>query len=90
MSYRVMNVKESEPIINNWIEQAVSVIESITGILVDSEDILYRLADSEWIFCGGYYENDETLIDMKSALIQLSRIVEREVKFIEDEKKGEY
>ena len=69
---------EAERIIDRWIEQAAGVIEAVTGgARPDTNDLLYELADSEWIFCGGFAEDEETIIDMESALRQLSYIVER-------------
>ena len=70
-------VSEANPIIDLWIEQAAGIIETITGVKPETEDLLYELADCEWIICGGFAEDEEELIDMESALRQLSYIVER-------------
>jgi len=70
-------VSEAERIIERWITQASEIIESVTGVTAENDDLLSELADCEWIYCGGFAGDDEEVIDMESALRQLSFIVER-------------
>jgi hypothetical protein len=67
---------------------AAELIRDITGVFMAPEEILTELSDCEWIFDGGTDENDEDLIDLDQALIQLSYIVERNIEYIQEEKAG--
>ena len=72
-------VSDAERITAKWIREAQETVERMTGVWPDEDDIIMQLCDAEWIFCGGFAEDDEELIDMESALRQLSFIVERTI-----------
>ena len=82
--FSVITVSQAEPIIQNWISEAVAEIEAKTGAQIDSNDILEQLADCEWLFCVTVDE-EETKINMISARAQLDHIVERNIKLIKEE-----
>ena len=81
---KTITVTQAEPIIQNWISEALAEIEERTGIQIDSNDILEQLADSEWIFSISSDE-EETKINMISARAQLDHIIERNIKLIKEE-----
>lgn len=81
---KTMTVTQAEPIIRNWISEAVAEIEAKTGAQIDSNDILEQLSDSEWIF-GISVDEEETKINMISARAQLDHIIERNIKLIKEE-----
>jgi len=77
----IMTATEAEPIIHNWIDEAIKVIEAHTGTVLEHDDILYQLADQEWTY-SIVIGDEEDEIYMKQAIIQLSYIVERNIDFI--------
>lgn len=81
--FSVITVSQAEPIIQNWISEAVTEIEARTGIQVDGNDILEQLSDSEWLFCVTVDE-EETKINMISARAQLDHIIKRTIKIIKE------
>ena len=81
---KTITVTQAEPIIQNWISEAVTEIEARTGIQVDGNDILEQLADCEWVF-GISVGEEETKINMISARAQLDHIIKRTIKLLEEE-----
>ena len=75
-------VSEAEKITRRWIREAQETVERMTGVWPDEDDIIMQLCDAEWIFCGGFAEDEEEIIDMVSMLKQLSVIVERTIEEI--------
>lgn len=78
MVNKIMTTAEAEPIINKWIDEAIEVIESQTGIVLEHDSVLYELADCEWMY-DIVIDEETSNIDMEEALIQLSYIVERNI-----------
>lgn len=80
---KTITVTHAEPIIRQWISEAVTEIEARTGAQVDGNDIMEQLSDSEWIF-GITVDDQETEVNMISARTQLDRITERTIKIIKE------
>ena len=78
MVNKIMTAAEAEPIIHKWIDEAIEAIESQTGIVLEHDDLLYELADCEWMY-DIVIDEDTANIDMEQAVIQLSYIVERNI-----------
>ena len=83
----MVTIKEAAPVIDQAIIEAAALIEEVTGTTADPEWIAEQLADSEWIY-GGCTDDEEDAIDLEEALLQLSYIVDRVVRFILDEQEA--
>ena len=79
--------EQAEPVVNDWISEAVNRIEAETGTRVDADDIMTQIADAEWIYAGGMVD-DIDYIDMELLKQQLEYIIANEIKVINDERTG--
>ena len=88
-SAAILRDSEAMPIVKKWISEAVESINTETGVTLESDFLLSRLANCDWIICGGYAEGDEPLVDMEITRRALDNIVKQEIKYIYDEKRAE-
>lgn len=84
----IISEKKAMPIINTLMENAVEEIKEKTGVEIDKGEILLELMDVEWIF-GVSIDEEEEYIDLTQAIKQIDYIVARNIKYIEEEQKGE-
>ena len=86
MSYGIMTFEQAMPITEEWIDQAVEMIEEKTvrgNTKYVKADVEEWISDCEWL----YYVNEDDVdsIDMDNFLVKLSQIVEEKIKWFYEE-----
>ena len=84
--------EESEKLVTFWIKVACLLVESETGVKPKEDDILFQLADSEWIFSCQNPDDDEDeadFVDLHCIGELLDDIVEDTIRDIKEEQEEE-
>lgn len=79
--------EDSETLVNYWITLAAIFIENATKVKPNRDDILFDLADSDWIFICQNPDDDEDetdFVDLGSIARLLDDIVDSTIKDIKD------
>lgn len=81
----VLSEKKADPIIDLLLKNAVEQIKTATNTDVEKSDIEEQLFDCEWLF-NINIDDEENFVDFTQLVKQLDYIIERNIKFIFEEK----
>ena len=84
----ILHENKSDPIVGLLIKSAADTIKEKTGVDFPADDIEQELFDCEWLF-GVNIDDEENYVDMTELVKQIDYIIERNIKYINDEKEQE-
>lgn len=84
----ILSEKKADPIVDLLLKNAVEQIKTATNTDVAKSDIEGQLFDCEWLF-NINIDDEENFVDFTQVVKQLDYIIERNIKFILEEKEQE-
>ena len=84
----VLSENKANPIVDLLLKNAVEQIKTATNTDVAKSDIEEQLFDCEWLFAINI-DDEENFVDFTQLVKQLDYIIERNIKYILDEKEAE-
>jgi len=84
----VLSEKKADPIIDLLLKNAVEQIKTATNTDIAKSDIEEQLFDCEWLFAINI-DDEENFVDFTQLAKQLDYIIERNIKFIIEEREQE-
>lgn len=81
----ILSENKANPIVDLLIKSAVETIKEKTGVKIRYQHIAIELFDSEWLFSVNI-DDEENHVDMTALVKQLDYIIERNIKYIFDER----
>ena len=83
----ILSENKANPIVNLLIKSAAETIKEKTGVKIRKEEIEIELFDSEWLFSVNI-DPEKNYVDLTELVKQLDYIIERNIKYINDEKEN--
>jgi len=83
----ILSENKSKKIVDLLIKNAADTIKEKTGVKIRKEEIEIELFDSEWLFSVNI-DPEKNYVDLTELVKQLDYIIERNIKYINDEKEN--
>lgn len=83
----ILTENKANPIVDLLIKSAVETIKEKAGYTMPADEIEQELFDAEWLF-GVNIDDEENHVDMTELVKQLDYIIERNIKYIFDEREA--
>ena len=87
MKENILSLEKARPFIDKWIHSGIEKIKAETGIEYSEKDLYEELIDCEWIFTINVPWETDVYIDIKTAEKAINHIINRNIKYILDERK---